>query len=576
MSAKCADQKRSKRDAVPVDDLFERSRLRQNGRRHRPEGNGGIRCVHPVHRPERQFQGRSPAAAEHDGDHGAGARRQDADHGRAVRRNARAAWRLLPDRGQGSRRRAGDRRAHSRRQVRFGRGPADLGLQLTPATRERFQAKEAPGLDPGVDTATESNSAMTPGEVETIFRNEAGRALATLIRRVGDFDLAEDAMQEAFAVGLERWPAGPPPSNPRAWLVNVGRNKAIDRVRRQIAFRGKRKELARELLLAASCADDASDDLTLDDDMLRLIFICCHPAFAMEVQVALTLRTVCGLGTAQVARAFLVSEDAMAQRLVRARQKIRLAGIPDEGPDRDTLGPRLRGVLAVIYLVFTESDSATSGDDLIRPSLAREAIRLGRLLAALMPQRGEIKGLLALMLLHDARRASRATTGGDVVLLEEQDRALWDHAQIAEGVRLVEEALRMPARPQSYAVQAAIAALHARAPNYRDTDWPQIAGLYEVLLRISPSPVIELNHAAAISMVDGPARALDLIDALETRGGLDGYELMPAVRADLLRRLRPLKAPPQAHPSPTPPHPLHPLRRLYARRLAELDCEKVK
>ncbi len=206
-------------------------------------------------------------------------------------------------------------------------------------------------------------------------------------------------------------------------------------------------------------------------------------------------------------------------------------------PDRDALEPRLRGVLAVIYLVFTEGYVATSGEDLMRPDLAREAIRLGRLLDALMPQRGEIKGLLALMLLHDARRAGRQTAGGDIVLLEEQDRALWDHAQIAEGLKLVEDALRLPGRPESYAVQAAIAALHARAPNYRDTDWPQIAGLYEVLLRISPSPVIELNHAAAVSMVDGPARALDLIDALEARGGLKGYELMPAVRADLLRRL---------------------------------------
>jgi RNA polymerase sigma-70 factor, ECF subfamily len=408
-----------------------------------------------------------------------------------------------------------------------------------------------------------------PFDIEKTFRDEAGRALATLIRLVGDFDLAQDGLQDAFATALEQWPQSGLPSNPRAWLVSVGRNKAIDRVRRDVSFRSKQPALTHELLLQASSSREETEG-GFDDDMLRLIFTCCHPSFATDVQVALTLRTVCGLTTTQVARAFLVGEDAMAQRLARAKQKIRLAGIPYQVPEREALEPRLRGVLAVIYLVFTEGYAATSGQDLMRHDLSREAIRLARLIDVLLPGRSEIKGLLALLLLHDSRRNGRETDGGDIVLLEEQDRSLWDHDQIAEGLALVETALQAPGRPQSYAVQAAIAALHARAVSYRDTDWPQIAGLYEVLLRISPSPVIELNHAAAVSMVDGPARALDLIDALQARGGLNGYALLPAVRADLLRRLGRHAAAREAYLAATAATQLQPLRRLYARRLEEM------
>jgi RNA polymerase sigma-70 factor (ECF subfamily) len=406
--------------------------------------------------------------------------------------------------------------------------------------------------------------------IERVFRQEAGRVLATLIRLVGDFELAEEALQEAFAAAVEQWPSEGIPGNSRAWLVNVGRHKAIDRLRRQILFRSKQRDLEAEAAIAQQIVSPDEDTDAFGDDMLRLIFTCCHPALNVETRVALTLRSICGLTTEAVARAFLVGEETMAQRLVRAKKKIRDAGIPYETPAPDMLDERIEGVLAVIYLVFTEGYAVTSGAELMREELAHEAIRLARLLDALLPGRSDIEGLLALTLLHDARRKARTTADGDIVLLEDQDRSLWDREQIAEGSGLVERALRAPGRPGSYSVQAAIAALHAQAPRHEATDWRQIVGLYEVLLRLYPSPVVELNHAVAVSMVDGPVRALDLIDALVARGSLDGYHLLPVVRADLLRRLGRHAEAKDAYRAALALAKLKPERRLLARRLAEL------
>ena len=377
-------------------------------------------------------------------------------------------------------------------------------------------------------------------------------------------------MQDAFAAAVEQWPTAGMPENPRAWLVNVGRRKAIDRLRRQILRRAKRGELEAEAEVAAQVAPLEESDDGFGDDMLRLIFTCCHPALGPEAQVALTLRAVCGLATPAVARAFLVSEETMAQRLVRAKQKIRDARIPYATPEPDRLDERVAGVLAVIYLVFTEGYAVSSGAELMREDLALEAIRLARLLDGLLPGRAEIQGLLALLLLHHARRRARASPEGDVILLEDQDRGLWDRVEIAEGLALVETAMRQPGRPSAYAVQAAIAALHARAPRHDATDWPQIVGLYEVLLRLHPSPVVELNHAAAVSMVDGPARALALLDALSARGTLTGYHLLPAVRADVLRRLDRREEARAAYRAALALAKLEPERRLLERRLAEL------
>ncbi|MGE5216630.1 MAG: RNA polymerase sigma factor [Chloroflexota bacterium] len=372
------------------------------------------------------------------------------------------------------------------------------------------------------------------GAVEAIYRADSRAVLATLIRLLGDFDIAEEALQEAFKAALEQWPRDGMPANPRAWLISTGRFKAIDAIRKLARF-GPLPEDVDKLLGA-----DKSDPTTVgtepfEDDRLRLIFICCHPALSPEAQVAMTLREVCGLTTEEVARAFLASPSTVAQRIVRAKAKIRTARIPYEVPSASELADRLDVVLRVVYLVFNEGYSASSGASLTRHDLSSEAIRLGRLLLELLPE-PEAMGLLALMLLHESRRAARTSPSGDLILLEDQDRSLWNRDQITEGLALVARALSSE-QAGPYSLQAAIAAVHAQAPKTAATNWGEIVGLYNLLLRAAPSPVVELNRAVAVAMRDGPAAGLSLVDAILARGDLKNYHLAHAARADFCRRL---------------------------------------
>jgi RNA polymerase sigma-70 factor (ECF subfamily) len=404
--------------------------------------------------------------------------------------------------------------------------------------------------------------------LDELYRTESRRVLATLIRLLGDFDLAEDALHDAFAAAVKQWSRDGVPDNPRAWLVSTGRFKAIDGIRRRARFDASLATLAQQLDMEDRDETELEDE-GIEDDRLRLIFTCCHPALSPDARVALTLREICGLTTEEIARAFLTAPSTLAQRIVRAKGKIRNAGIPYQVPSRSELPDRLEGVLHVIYLVFNEGYSASSGGSLTRPDLSGEAIRLARLLIELLPE-PEAMGLLALMLLHESRRGARTAPNGDLILLEDQDRSLWNQEQIAEGQALVTQVLSSD-RIGPYTIQAAISAVHAEAQDPGATDWAQIVGLYGLLMQVDPSPVVELNRAVAVAMRDGPEDGLALIEAIMTRGDLSGYYLAYSARAELCRRLGRTIEARAAYEQALSLVRQEPERRFLKRRLCELQ-----
>jgi len=415
---------------------------------------------------------------------------------------------------------------------------------------------------------SESATSAVSETIDAIYRSESRRIFATLVRLLGDFDLAEEALQNAFVAAMQQWPRDGVPANPRAWLVSAGRFRGIDTLRRRAKFDASLTELAKPY--DADTADSPAEQPEVADDRLRLIFTCCHPALPLEAQVGLTLREICGLTTEEIAHAFLAGPPTVAQRIVRAKAKIRDAGIPYEVPSRTELPQRLNAVLHVIYLVFNEGYSASSGASLTRRDLSGEAIRLARLLVELLPD-PEAEGLLALMLLHESRRLARTSSDGDLILLADQDRSLWERTKIAEGAALVEHALASR-RFGPYTIQAAIASLHAQAPTASATNWGEIVGLYDLLMRVDPSPVVALNHAAAVAMCDGPSAGLALIDNILSRGDLENYHLAHSARADLCRRLGRTADARASYERALSLTQQEPERRFLERRLAELSA----